>query len=93
MASSFFCQSMDVSAHKGVGLLMRQPLKILRKLLHSLFTCGPGGDEADGGVVLIHCLLVLELVAFPESGDQVIGQDGELLVGGGIREVGEAAVR
>ena len=73
------------------GKFFDHGFKILGELAHSLFFGSPGGDEAHGGVGFIDLFLVLELIGLAESGDQAVGQDGKLLVGGGIREEWESA--
>ncbi len=69
-----------------------QSFQVLGKPACSLLFRGPGGDEADSGVVRVYGLLILELVAFSKLRDQIVGKDRELLVSGGIGEEGETAV-
>ena len=73
------------------GSCSGQPAEIFRELPYSFFFRSPGGHEADGRVVFIDLLLVLELIGFAQLSDQIIGQNGELLVCGRLGEEGGTA--
>lgn len=59
--------------------------QILQKALHRFGRGGPAGDQADTGVLGIHRVVHFKFIAqVLQRLHHAVGQDGELLVGGGV---------